>query len=276
MSGLVVRGKEESSQSFQLEQLLTKKNKNIKVEAVNQLRIKPVYDVSTYGEDVTLSLGIDDAALQTITPSTADFGQILENGNIPIDQIEKVMSDIDAIGILNEGDNVAFDQTYEWVPDMSAFIYKIGFSIAFGLNVSVFTSGSFDIDSIQIIITQDTVRSPKVLLDKTFEAEGLTALVAGGTQILLFNREIAISAAKITQGVPLTFQIIINETVGVGTRQVGIVPFFCFQSEAIAKIFSTSVLKFHVHPSLDHAFPVFRSENEQELLDFSGKGAGIG
>ena len=240
----------------------------------NDLRIKPVYDVSTYGQDVVLSLGIDDSALTLITPSNADFGQILQNGNIPIDEIEKIISDIDAIGVLNEGNDTAFDQTYEWTPDMSAFIYKIGFSMAFALNVFAFTSGSFDIDSVRIIITQETPSSPKALLDKVFEANGLTALTGTGTQILLFNTEIAISAVKITQGVPLTFRIIINETTGVGTRQVGILPLFCFQSEALAKIFTTSVLKFHVHPSLDHAFPVFRSQNDQELLDFSGAGIG--
>lgn len=243
----------------------------------SKLRIKPVYDVSTYGEDLELQLGTEDASLESITPSTADFGQILENSRVPIDDIAQVISDVDTIGLVNLGDDTDYDQTYGWTPDMSAILYKLGFSMAFGLNLSAWTSGTATIDSIQIIITEQQTNVPKELFNKIFNADGLTALGAVGTQILLFNSEFALPGVKIHNGTPLSFRFIINTTQSlVNTRQVGIIPFFCFQSEAIAKIFTTSVIKFHLHASLDHAFPVFRTEDNEQLLDFSGVGFGAG
>ena len=238
----------------------------------NKLRIKPTYDVSTYGEDVTLNLGTDNARLTSITMSTSNFGQVLENGRIPIDELKILVSNEDTWGLIDGGDNTAFDKSYEWTPDMSAVIYKIGISSAFGLIVSAFTSGSFNLDSVRLIITQEFEAGEEILLDRIFNSEGLTALTGTGSQILLLNGEIAIPGKKIVNGVPISFRLIVNETSGSGTRQVGILPIFCFQSEAIPKQFTTSVLKFHVHASLDHAFPVFRTQNDQELLDYSGVG----
>lgn len=238
-----------------------------------KLRIKPVYDISTYGEDIELQIGVENESLESITPSTADFGQVLENSRVPIDEVPLIISDVDTIGLVNLGDDTDYDQTYEWTPDMSAIVYKIGISCALGLNVSAFTNGSIDIDSVRVVITEEEENAPVTLFDKIFEATGLTALVAVGTQILLLNTEMTVPGIKVHNGVPLSFRIVLNTTIsGMNTTQAGIIPFFCYQSSAIAKLFSTSVVKFHLHASLDHAFPVLRTENAQELLDFSGVG----
>ena len=109
------------------------------------------------------------------------------------------------------------------------------------------------------------------LVDQIFNAVGLVALGEIGSQVLLLNQQIAIDGKKIKGGVPISIQVIINTTQNmVNTRQVGIIPFFSYQREAIAKRFTTSVVRLHVRPSLDSAFLVYRTEDAQELLDYSG------
>ena len=54
------------------------------------------------------------------------------------------------------------------------------------------------------------------------------------------------------------------------TLQVGIIPFFCYNSEATNKVFTTSVFKMHIHASLQNAFPVFRGTSVTDQIDFDG------
>jgi len=237
-----------------------------------KIRLKPTYNASNPIEPTTLEIGVEDDNLQSIVPSTADFGQVLTpSGNVPISDSSVIISDVDAIGLVNPGDDTDYDQTYEWLPPESSIIYQIDMSFAVGLNLSAFTSGSATIDSVQVIITQQDEQTPRVLLDELFLAVGLTALVATGAQILLLDMQRVIDDKKIKGGVPITIQIIINTTQSmVQTRQVGIIPFVSYHSEAIAKRFTTSVIKFYNKPSLDSAFLVLRTEDAQELLDYSG------
>jgi len=236
-----------------------------------QLRLKPTYNVSNFGESLILEIGTEFAAMQTITPSTADFGQVLQNANVPIEDNSVVISDVDTIGLVNLGDDTNYDQTYQFIPEISSILYKINFAMALGLNLSAWTSGTATIDSVQVIITEQDPNTPVEILNEVIDAIGLVALGAIGTQILLLNSQFPIDGKKIKGGIPISIRIIINTTQDlVNTRQVGIIPFFCYQAEAIAKRFSTSVIKLDIRPSLDSAFLVLRTEDDQELLDYSG------
>ena len=251
-------------------------------------KIKPVYDVSAYGEDLSIQLGIDNLALQSITVNTAAFFKSTDTVNLngsattvfPVEDMDLVLSDVDVIGIAHEGNNTAFDRVYSFEPDMTAFVYKASIKAAFGLNVSAYTSGNFDITGVRFIVSQivDSDRT-EIIDDFTVDAT-LTALTATGTQIFIIVADRHYTTFKAIKGRPVTVQIIINETTGSGTRQVGILPVFPFQAAAILKPFTTSVLSVHVHPTLDHAFPVFRDQNAMQLLDYSGisnpDGAGVG
>ena len=84
---------------------------------VNDLLEKPVYDVSSYGEDLQLPFGQKKLALQSITWSALD--ELLVVG-ADMENYSRLVSDIDSLGIMTQGDGVAFDQTYEWLSDMSA------------------------------------------------------------------------------------------------------------------------------------------------------------
>jgi hypothetical protein len=113
---------------------------------VNNLLQKPVYDVSNYGEDLQLPLGLKKLSLASITWSELD--ELLVVG-ADMENYSRLVSDIDTLGIMNEGDGVAFDQTYEWLSDMSAFCYKFNLTLCLALDVTAYTSGNHSIDNVE-------------------------------------------------------------------------------------------------------------------------------
>ena len=252
-------------------------------------KIKPVYDVASYGEDLSIQFGIDNLTLQSITASTAAFFKSTDTVNIdgtattvfPVEDMDIVLSDINTFGIAHEGDDTAFNRIYVLEPDMTAFIYKASIKMAFSLNVSAFTNGSRDLESVQFIIKQSLDDNTTELIDNFSIPATLTALTATGTQIFVIVADRHYTNFKARKGRPITVQIIVT-TGGSGTNtfQVGMMPCFPFQAAAILKPITTSVMSFHVHPSLDHAFPVFRDQNSMQLLDYSGisnpQGSGVG
>ena len=119
--------------------------------SVNDLLQKPVYDVSSYGEDLQLPLGLKKLALQSITWSELD--ELLVVG-ADMENYSRLISDVDSLGIMHQGDGVAFDQTYEWLSDMSAFVYKFNITLCVALDVTAFTGGNHSVDSVQVIIKE--------------------------------------------------------------------------------------------------------------------------
>jgi len=252
-------------------------------------KIKPVYDVSNYGSDLSIQFGIDNLTLQSITASTAAFFKNTDTVNLdgaattvfPVEDMDIILSDVNTFAIAHEGDDTAFNRIYSFEPDMTAYIYKASIKMAFGLNVSAFTNGSRDITGVRFVINQilDSERTEKI--DDFTVTATLAALTATGTQIFIIVADRHYTNFKAVKGRPITIQIIVEESgSGTNTRQVGILPCFPFQAAAILKPVTTSVLSVHVHPTLDHAFPVFRDQNAMQLLDYSGTGnpdgAGVG
>ncbi len=240
---------------------------------VNDLLVKPVYDVAFYGEDITIPLSEDTLALASITWST--ISQLLQlappNADAHIEDNPRLVSDIDTLGILNEGDGIQYDRTFEWLSDMSAWVYKFHISIAFALSVTAFTSGSHNVDSIRVIITERLQDGTlvKPVADIT-EMTGMTALTATGVNVVVATLE-GNKPFKISQGNIVRIQIIGNRTdTGVATSFEGIMPLFYTQEGALAKLLQESNITLHVHPALDHAFEVFRDQSFQEQLDYDG------
>lgn len=249
--------------------------------------IKPVYDVSNYGNDLTIQFS-DTLNLKSITSSTSTFEKWadsikLDGSNttvFPIEDMDLVLSNSDTFGIMNEGDNTAFDRIYSFEPDMTALIYKISLKVAVGLNVSAYTSGNYAIKGIRIIIKQMINSDLTQNIDDFTLDTTLGNLTATGSQVFIAIADRHYTNFKAEKGRNVTVQVIINETVGVGTRQIGLMPSFPFQKEAILRPITTSSFTLHIHPALDHGFPVFRDQNSMELLDYSGienpDGSGVG
>ena len=234
----------------------------------NDTLIKNVYDSAQYGEDLQLPLGIAPLALQSITWSTIDeliiVGSDMEN-------YSRLVSDVDTLGILNEGDGVAFDHTYHWLSDMSTFVYKFNLTFAVALTCTAYTSGDHNIDSVRVIL-RETLQDGtvvKTITDST-QATGLTALTATGTQVAIMTFEGNVPF-KIAQGNKVEMQIVLNRTdTSVATTYEGIMPLFYFQEGSLAKQMIESTLGLHLHAALDHAYPVLRDNSVTTGIDYSG------
>ena len=236
--------------------------------SVNDLLQKPVYDVSAYGEDLQLPLGTKKLALQAITWSDLDELLVVD---ADMENYSRLVSDIDSLGIMHEGDGVAFDQTYEWLSDMSAFVYKFNLTLCVALSVTAYTGGNHSIDSVQVIIKQTlgdgTVVSQIANMTKS---TGMTNITAVKDQAVIMTFE-GNTPFKVAQGNKVTIQIILNRTdTGTATSYEGIMPLFYFQNSSLAKTMIESTMQMHLHPALDHAFEVFRDASIQEQLDYDG------
>mgnify|MGYP003640207622 FL=1 len=235
---------------------------------VNDLLEKPVYDVSSYGEDLQLPFGQKKLALQSITWSALD--ELLVVG-ADMENYSRLVSDIDSLGIMTQGDGVAFDQTYTWLSDMSAFVYKFNITLCVALDVTAYTSGNHSVDSVNVIIKEtladDTV--VRTIADLTQDT-GMTNTQAVETKACIMTFEGNIPF-KVAQGNKVTVQIILNRTdTNTATSFEGIMPLFYFQISDLAKTMIESTMQLHLHPALDHAFEVFRDQSIQEQLDYDG------
>ena len=233
---------------------------------------KQVYDSADYGQTLMIPL-VQDAGLtlQTVTPSTSTFDQSNISATVfPVNDINQIVSNIDEIAIAHEGDDTDFNRIYQWQPEGYGVVYKTNLVACFGLNVEVDTSGSWNLANVQMIITKHKPDGTLVetILDKTVPSS-LTALTDVGTQLFIVDIEHSVPFT-VKADHPIRIQIIVSPLVGVGTSQVGICPLFCYNSEATNKVFTTSIFKMHIHPSLENAYPVIRKSSRSDELDFSG------
>ena len=159
---------------------------------------KPVYDISNYGEDLFLPLTTDTLALQSITWS--DLDELLQEESTDLEAYSRLVSDIDTLGILNEGDGTRYSRTFDFLTDMSAWVYKFNITICVALDVTAWTSGAHSIDSIQFIITERTQSGDlvKEIANQTINT-GMTDIGAVETKAVIIHlKKIKIAIKIIT------------------------------------------------------------------------------
>ena len=227
--------------------------------------IKPVYDVSNFGTGVTLPLNCLSGNTVTLTPSTATFVQVLEDSKVPIDEVNMFIMDSDKMAGIYPSNDTDFDTTWHWDVDMSNQAYQITMNLAVFQKVSAHTSGNFKIDSVQIVIKQTGGGEGDYTYVNKIIDPGMANMVSATEQVAIINFSTKVSAKVADK--PLTFQIKVNTSSGVGTYQTGIVPLFCYFSSAVPKTFTTSSVLLHVHADLAHAFPIFRDEDNMNMID---------
>ena len=235
---------------------------------VNDLLQKPVYDVSAYGEDLQLPLGQKKLALQSITWSALDELLVVD---ADMENYSRLVSDIDSLGIMHEGDGVAFDQTYEWLSDMSAFVYKFNLTLCVALDVTAYSSGNHSVDSVNVII-KETLADGTVVSEiaNMTKDTGMTNITAVKTNAVIMTFE-GNTPFKVAQGNKVTIRIILNRTdTSTATSFEGLMPLFYFQISDLAKTMIESTMQMHIHAALDHAFPIFRDQSIQDEIDYDG------
>ena len=227
--------------------------------------IKPTYDVANYGHDITLPLNCLSGSTATLTPSTATFVQVLEDSRVPIDEVDLFIMDSDKMAMVHAGNDTDADFSWEWTPDMSAQAYQVSFNFAVGMKVSAYTSGNFKISDVQVIMKQvGGGEGDFTYLNKIIDP-GMTNMAGVAEQVAIINFSTTVSAKVFDK--PLTFQIKVNTDSGVGTYQTGLVPLFCYFAAAVPKTWTTSSVLMHIHADLQHAFPIFRDEDNMSMVD---------
>jgi len=227
--------------------------------------IKPVYDVSNFGTGVTLPLNCLTGSTITLTPSTATFVQVLEDSKVPIDEVDMFITDSDKMAGIYPSNDTDFDTTWHWDVDMSNQAYQITMNFACFMKVSAYTSGNFKIDNVQVIIKQVGGGEGSFVYVNNVIDPGMANMVSATEQVAIINFSTRVSAKVADK--PLTFQIKVNTSSGVGTYQTGIVPLFCYFGAAVPKTWTTSSVLLHIHADLAHAFPIFRDEDNMNMLD---------
>lgn len=214
------------------------------------------YDTSAYGEDLEFPMMSAGLTLQNFTISDATITRDTDDGAQPIDADSFAIDDRNNGMIEHEGNNTQYSQTFRFNPDMSAVVYKTRFHLAMGLNVSAYTSGNFNIGDLTIKVVE-TASSDRVIYENTFPS-GATNQTATGVSYHIFDQDV-IEPFKIYRGQPIDITLTLNSSAGTGTRQEGLVSYFPTYATARPKIFHTSAISFHVHASMDHADPVYRT-----------------
>jgi len=228
--------------------------------------IKPVYDVSNFGEDASLPLNCLSGSTTTLTPSTATFVQVLEDSKVPIDQVDLFITDSDKMAMVNAGTDTDFDTTWHWDVDMSNQAYVITCNFAVGMKVTGYTSGNFKISDVQVVIKQVGGGEGDVTYVNKIIDPGMTNMTSlNAEQVAIINFSTSVSAKVFDK--PLTFQIKVNTDNATGNYVTGIIPLFCYFGAAVPKTWTTSSVLLHIHADLAHAFPIFRDQDNMNMLD---------
>ena len=226
----------------------------------SQVKSQPVYDVGSYGEDLWLPLtdvGLTETAL---TFSTATVTRDTSDSNQPVDTYPRIFSDVDSGILLNEGNDTTFNQTYTLDPDMTAIIYKISLNFCAVLTVSAYSSGTYNLGSLHIKITERSTND-RLLYENTF-ASSAGNRTSTGTDIHWFAKDI-VETIKVNKGNPVDIQIDLITTTGSGTYQTGYAPVAPLLKTAVMKAFYESGISLHLHPDLSHADGVFKYKKDR-------------
>lgn len=236
-----------------------------------KLRIKPTYNTGDYGHDVLLPLALAQSSnVQTLTPSTATFHQTEHESALPIDAFQMIASNSDKCLQLHTGNDTDFDKTWLIQPDMSFMSYKISLTMGIGLKVSAYTGGNITVDSVRLVLTELGLGSGDIILKDLTMSPGSASLSALGEQITIFHADI-LDKIKFRNNKPVTLRILINASKsGTATYQVGMLPIYPLVTTAAPKLWLTSQVEIHAHATLDHAYPIWRDQDNDMKLDYSG------
>ena len=186
---------------------------------------KATYDVSNYGEDLFLPITTDTLALQAITWS--GLNELLQEESTDLEAYSRLVSDFDTLGILNEGDGIRYDRTFDFLTDMSAWTYKFNLTFAVGLSVTAYTSGAHSVDSVKVTFSELLPdKSEKRIIASMIHNTGMTNIGAVEDKVAIMHFE-GNTPFKITQGNYLRMKIEFNSTdTNTATSYEGIMPYF--------------------------------------------------
>jgi len=239
-----------------------------------KLSIKPVYNVSQgaitdfvplEAQLALVSFNYPDTtiAINTETLDSVTAYQSTSGTN-------RVLSNIDTISGYSFGDDTQLDYIMFVKPFSSFEITQCFINAAFTLNVSAYTSGDFSMDSIDLdVLSFDgtSTASSKTIFNTRFTT-GFGNLTAAGTQTYIMQAQFGGNSIKASD--KLGFRFRMNVSVGVGTRQELLLPFFYWTATAGNKKMYESGISTHMLPSFDAAQAAFKDQLRSFPIDTFG------
>ncbi len=226
-----------------------------KITQPSQVKVLPTANVLDYGHDIPLHLTQVGATEQAITFSTTAITRSLDESGQPLDHLPHVYGDEDDGLLLHLGNNTAYDATFTFNSDMPAVIYKTSLSLAAALNISARTSGTWNLGSMTVTITESG-GTTRTIYTNTFTSTAADQ-AATGTALHWYVHDI-VEPYQVFPNQPIKIRIQLNVTSGSGTRQEGLVTIAPFVKTAVLKSFAESCIIFHAHADLSHADNIFR------------------
>ncbi len=227
------------------------------VRVGNQVKSLPVYGVDNYGTDVFLPIFQQDDNISNINLANVTITHQLTTGsNFQIDHQDEIISDITTLPFYHAGTDTEFDHVYTWHPDMTAEVYKTRIQIAWALNVTARSAGTFDLTNVQVTIREQPNARVLFTAPVTVTMVGLSAV---GQAYFIMDVEV-IDRFKVYSGNAIEFIFTTTVTTGTGDFETGIIPFFAYNSGSDPQPFTRSGISLHIHATLDHADPVFNED----------------
>ncbi len=224
-------------------------------------KIQKVYDLSSYGYELTIPL-IGNNVPTAMTPvlSSAQYQVELHpfNGTNynPCLPHSVYMDTTEAACVANLGNNTTYNTNFTLHSHATGYIAHMAILAGFMDNVSAYTSGGVNLDSVTFTITtwlnSNTPYDREVI--QAFPTVAFTPLAATGAQIFRVFEHLAPNRRlRCVDSMPITLNITVNETVTLtSTRQVGLMPAFPLYGNPanVAKPWTVPQVIMNIKPSI--------------------------
>ncbi len=152
-------------------------------------------------------------------------------GNIPADRYPQTLTNTDILSFQTAAADVAFDQTYVWIPEATGKINKFFINIGMLMSMTAWTDNQNVWNTCQVTITRQGGND--VIFDRTYNVERSVGAI--GHHLFIIADSVIDNSISLRAGNPLEIHIQTTNTKTItNISSFGIMPFFPQQIPAAA------------------------------------------
>ncbi len=174
----------------------------------------------------TMSSGLLASTIDTITRTALGSG-----GFIPLDRYPQTLTNTDILTFQTAAADVAFDQTYVWIPEATGMVNKFFINIGMIMSMTAWTDNQNVWDTVQVTITRQG--GDDVIFDRTYAVGQSVGAI--GHHLFLIADSVTETPIRIRAGNPLEIHIRTTNTKTItNISSFGLMPFYPQQKPASA------------------------------------------
>lgn len=219
-------------------------------------------------DSITTGVGSTNGGIKQVGGSASN---VLVSGDI----IEEFLSyqipvpSTDKYPLYYDTNTSSFVESFFYIPDQTQFAYKFLLQVPFILDVNAYTSGNFNLGSVQAVLL-DLVNNNKIIFDTSAISVGFTNMANTGIQIA-WLRFVSYQPYKLIGGNPIKLTIkLVGTTTGVGTAYYGYLPMAPDTGTNGIKSIYPAALGIYSHSTPDYNFSVLNDPKYQTSYDYGG------